>query len=121
MGQLWVTAILITFVSYISTYSLGKIFAKEHGYEVSANQELIAIGSANLLSSFFLCYPCSGSLARSAVMNRVGARTQLASIVSSILLILFLLFFSSYLRTLPMVKKIQAIMTYLFLIFLYLI
>ncbi|XP_075676270.1 sulfate transporter-like isoform X2 [Dermatophagoides pteronyssinus] len=102
MGQLWVTAILITFVSYISTYSLGKIFAKEHGYEVSANQELIAIGSANLLSSFFLCYPCSGSLARSAVMNRVGARTQLASIVSSILLILFLLFFSSYLRTLPM-------------------
>lgn len=102
--KLWASAILISLVSFISTFSLGKTFAKEHGYEVSANQELIALGTANIFSSFFLCYPCSGSLARSAVMNRVGTRTQLATIISSTLLVLFLLFFSSYLRTLPMVR-----------------
>lgn len=79
------------------------MFAKRHGYEVRPNQELLALGTANIVGSFLLCYPCSGSLSRSAVQDRVGGRTQLASLISSALVVVFILYLSTYLETLPKV------------------
>lgn len=102
--RLLTSAILIAFVSYVVTYSLGKMYAKKHGnYEVSENQELIALGACNVFSSFFLCFPCSGSLARSAVQERVGGKTQLTSLVSVAFIVIFITNFSSYLTALPQV------------------
>lgn len=98
-------AFVIAFIAYVTTYSLGKIFAKKHGnYHVSSNQELIALGTANIVGSFLQCFPCSGSLARSAVQDRLG-RTQIASLVSVTLIVTFLLFFSRYLAALPQVRS----------------
>lgn len=101
-------AFIVAFVAYVTTFSLGKIFAKKHGYQVSSNQELIALGSANIFSSFFLCYPCSGSLGRSVVQERVGGHTQVTSIVSMSIIIVFLLFLSRYLATLPQVSSVRS-------------
>ena len=102
--KLVTSAILIAFISYVSTYSLGKMYGKKHGYVVSENQELIALGTCNVVSSFLLCFPCSGSLARSAVQERVGGKTQITSLVSASFIVIFILFFSSYLKTLPQVN-----------------
>ena len=102
--HLFSSALLLAFVIYVSTYSLEKMFANKHGYKIHANQELIALGTANMVSSFFMCYPCSGSLSRSAVQDKVGGKTQLASLISSVLVILFILFLSTYLETLPKVS-----------------
>jgi len=102
--KLITSAIMVSFICYTSTWSLQKMFAKEHGYEVHPNQELIAMGLANVGSSFFLCFPCAGSLARSAVQNKVGGRTQLASLISSVLVIIFILFLTPLLATLPNVS-----------------
>lgn len=122
LPKMYSSAILIAFVSFISTFSLGKMFANEHGYQISANQELLALGAANTLSAFFLCYPCSGSLSRSAVQNKVGGRTQLASVVSCAFLVVFILYFSTYLETLPKVRlflnEIFKIIIFCFLIYL---
>lgn len=40
-----------------------------------ASKELIACGSANILGSFFSCFPVSGSLSRSVIQESI-ARTQ---------------------------------------------
>lgn len=71
MPSLFSSALILSFVIYVSTYSLEKNYAKKHGYEVRPNQELLALGTANIVSSFFLCYPASGSLSRSAVQDKV--------------------------------------------------
>lgn len=118
-GQLATSALLLAFICYASTYSLEKMYAAKHGYEVAPNQELLAMGVANFFSSFFLCYPCAGSLARSAVQDKVGGRTQLASLISSGLLLLFILTLSRFLETLPKVcnilKKLKNIIFLKFL------
>lgn len=48
----------------------------------SATQELRGLGLANLMGAAFNCYTTTGSFSRSAIMNDVGAKTQLAGIVS---------------------------------------
>ncbi|KAH9409972.1 hypothetical protein TYRP_009720 [Tyrophagus putrescentiae] len=68
--KLATSALLLAFICYASTYSLEKLYAAKHGYEVAPNQELLAMGVANSVSSFFGCYPCAGSLARSAVQDK---------------------------------------------------
>jgi hypothetical protein len=48
----------------------------------SATQELRGLGLANLVGAAFNCYTTTGSFSRSAVMNDVGAKTQLAGVTS---------------------------------------
>ena len=103
--QLFTSAILLAFVIYVTTYSLEKIFAAKHEYKISANNELLALGTANIVSSFLMCYPCSGSLSRSTVQDKVGGKTQLATLISSILILVFILFLSTYLETIPKVRN----------------
>ena len=109
MPQLLTSALLLSFVIYVVTYSLAKMFAAKHGYEVNANQELLALGTANIISAFLLCYPCSGSLSRSAVQDKLGGKSQMASLISSALVIIFLLYLSTYLETLPKVSGRVAV------------
>lgn len=51
----------------------------------SATQELRGLGLANLVGAAFNCYTTTGSFSRSAIMNDVGAKTQLAGITSGLL------------------------------------
>src|SRR6185369_7456584 len=69
-----------------------KTYATKHNYAVSPNRELVALGAANLIGSFFQCIPAYGGMARSSINDRAGARTQLAGLVSA-LFMLFCLFF----------------------------
>lgn len=48
----------------------------------SPTQELQGLGIANLMGAAFNCYTTTGSFSRSAVMDSVGACTQLAGIIS---------------------------------------
>lgn len=59
-------------VGYVITVSLGKIFARRFSYSIDDNQELIAMGAANLMGAFFSCYPPAGSLGRSALVANCG-------------------------------------------------
>ena len=101
--------VAIAIVSFTVCASLGKIYAKEHKYKVIPNQELIAMGSANIFSSFFFCFPCSSSLSRSAVQSIAGGRTHIASLVSCLLILIVLLFLAPLLYHLP--KCILAVVT----------
>ena len=52
--------------------SLGKIFARRFNYTLGDNQELVAMGGAGIVGSFFSCYPPAGSLSRTALAASCG-------------------------------------------------
>lgn len=101
------TAVLIAFIIYATTYSLETIYAQKHGYELDPNEELAAIGLANMGSSFFGCFPATGALARTAVQEKVGAKSQFAGLVASGGIVVFILFLTPLLRPLPKVSSLN--------------
>lgn len=94
-------AITIALVSFMETISAGKQFARTHGYDLAPNRELIGIGAANITGSFFGGYPVAGGLSRSVVNDQAGAKTQLASFVTSGTVALSLILFTPWFALVP--------------------
>jgi sulfate permease, SulP family len=88
-------------LSYIESVSAARTFAAKYGYKLDVRQELLGLGSANLLVAFGHGYPVGGGLSQSAVNEKAGARTPLALVFASITLTLCLLFFTGFLKNLP--------------------
>ncbi|CAG2163965.1 unnamed protein product [Oppiella nova] len=101
VGDVLVDCVIIGIVTFAVSLSLAKISAKNHKYDVDANQELIALGSANLVSSFFLAYPASAALSRSTIQDKIGGKTQIAGIVSCLVILCVLLLLAPFLYHLP--------------------
>jgi sulfate permease, SulP family len=99
--QLLPLALTMALVGFAQTISVGKSLGNKHGYDVDANQELTALGLANLSSSVSQGYTVSGSLARSALNASSGATTPLAAIVCALCVALTTLFFTPLFRYLP--------------------
>lgn len=62
-------------------------FFTANGKSVDATQELFAIGTSNIVNSFFQGYPGTGSLSRGAVNNASGVRTPMGGLYTGILVI----------------------------------
>jgi len=96
------TAIAIALVSYMESFAVAKAIRKKHkNYQISANQELIGLGMANLAGSLFSSYPVTGGFSRTAVNDQAGAQTGIAAIISGLLIILTLLFLTPLFYYLP--------------------
>ncbi|CAF1544697.1 unnamed protein product, partial [Adineta steineri] len=102
IDKLIVPAITIAAVSLSISISMAKMFSRKHGYKVSSNQELLAYGMANVISSFFKCYPSAGSLSRSVVQEGSGGKTLLIGGFSSIVLGSVIIALTPLFRSLPM-------------------
>lgn len=101
-SNLFPMAITIALIGYMEAISIGKVLEEKTREEtIDANQELIALGSANVLGSFFQGFPITASMSRTAVNNESGARTPVASVISVLLVILTLLFFTPMFYYLP--------------------
>ncbi|NXO41893.1 S26A2 protein, partial [Locustella ochotensis] len=87
-------ALPIAVIGFAMTVSLAEIFGKKHGYAVSANQEMIAIGLCNLIPSFFYCFASSAALTKTLLKESTGSQTQVSGLVTSLVLLLVLLWIS---------------------------
>jgi len=97
------TAITIALVGYMESIAVAKsIQERRKNYELDYNQELIALGLANIFGSLFQSYPTTGGFSRTAVNDQAGAKSGIASIISGILIITTLLFLTKYFYNLPM-------------------
>jgi SulP family sulfate permease len=96
-------AIGIAFLAYTEGVLLARAFGTLNGYEIDANQELSALGAANLCNGLFQGFAVTGSQARTAVNDSARAKTQLASFVMAGCTALFLLFLTPVLAEMPMV------------------
>lgn len=94
-------AVVIAFTAFLVSMSMARIFGAKHDYPVDANQELIALGSANFLGGIFGAFPVSGSFSRSAVVSSLGGRTPMHGIVQAAVIMLVLLWLTPLFRTLP--------------------
>jgi SulP family sulfate permease len=69
-------ALTLAVIGYVEMISITKeLEEQEEKYSLKPNRELIALGTANLVGSFFQSYPVSASFSRSAVKFQSGAKT----------------------------------------------
>lgn len=93
--------LVIALVSYMESIAVAKAIANKRGYKVDANQELIALGGANIGGAFFQSFPTTGGFSRTAVNDQAGAATTIASVISAVLIGLTVLFLTPLFYYLP--------------------
>jgi sulfate permease, SulP family len=94
-------AFTLAIISFVESYSISKALESSKGEQLNANQELLALGAANVVGSLFQSYPVSSGFSRSAVNAQSGANTPLAMLISALVVVLALLFFTSVFYFLP--------------------
>lgn len=95
-------AATLALIAFMEAYSVAKALSQKRGdHEVSANQELRALGAANVLGALFGAYPSTGGFSRSAVNDRAGARTGMSALISAAVVALALTFLTPLFRALP--------------------
>lgn len=79
------SSLAIALVSFVESVAIAKVLAAKRRERIEANQELIGLGLANVAGAFTGANPVCGGFARSAVNFQSGARTQVAAIITAIL------------------------------------
>lgn len=100
--ELLPSALLLAFVVFVSGHSSARVLAQRRGERVDDGRELLGQGLANLASALSAGLPVSGGLSRSALNHAAGARSQLAGVVTALLLALALLAPTGWLSLLPL-------------------
>ena len=93
--------LVIALVSYMESIAVAKAIATKHGYKIDANQELVALGSANIGGAFFQSFPTTGGFSRTAVNDQSGANSTIASLISAAIVALTVLFLTPLFYYLP--------------------
>lgn len=93
--NLFPIALTISIVAFTEAISISKGLAEKNKlYNLNPNQELLALGSANIFGSFFQSYPTTGGFSRTAVNSQAKAKTGVASLICALLIALTLSFFT---------------------------
>ncbi|XP_049423332.1 prestin isoform X2 [Epinephelus fuscoguttatus] len=100
----------VAIVGFSMGISLAKIFALKHGYSVDGNQELIAIGLCNFISSFFSTFAITCSMSRSLVQESTGGKTQIAGLLASLMVLLVVVAIGFVFQPLPQTALAAIIM-----------
>ena len=99
--QLWPVAIGIALMSFTETVAVGRAFAAAGEPRPDADQELRALGLANIVGSMFHAMPAGGGTSQTAVNCRSGARTQVSELVTVVMAVLAVLFLAPLIRLMP--------------------
>ena len=101
LGSIAPSLLILIAISYVGSVSIAKSLASRQREKVDADQELIALGAANVAAAFTGGLPVSGSFARSAVNVASGAVTQLSAVFAALVIGCALLFFTPLFYYLP--------------------
>ena len=96
-----VGGIAVALVSFADTSVLSRTYAARMRTPVDPNQEMLALGAANLTSAFFQGFPITSSSSRTPVAEAAGARTQLTGVVGALAIALLLVVAPELLQNLP--------------------
>ncbi|MEM6773906.1 MAG: sulfate permease [Pseudomonadota bacterium] len=100
-SELAVSALLISVIGFIESVSVGRTLAAKRRQRIDANQELIALGAANVAAGVSGGFPVTGGFSRSVVNFDAGAQTQLASVLTAVGIALAALLLTPALYYLP--------------------
>ena len=108
--QLLPGAAMITMVSFVESISIAQATAFQQRSKLNSNQELIALGLANISAGVSASFPVTGSLSRTVVNADAGARTPMAGVLSSIFIVVVSLYFTGVFKELPLAILAATIM-----------
>lgn len=100
-GYLLLPAFMIALLSFVEAFSIAKAVASKTRQHLSADQEMVGKGLANVVAGVTQGYAVSGSFSRTAVAFDAGAKTGFAAIVSGVIVGITLLFLTPLLYHLP--------------------
>lgn len=89
---------LVTFSSMMLT---SRSFASKNRYDVDADKEFAALGTANIASALSQGFAVSGADSRTAMSDATGGRTQVTGLIAAAIIAVVLLFFTEPLRHVP--------------------
>uniref|UniRef100_A0A669P029 Solute carrier family 26 member 3 n=1 Tax=Phasianus colchicus TaxID=9054 RepID=A0A669P029_PHACC len=98
--------ISIAIVGFAVAFSVAKVYSIKHDYPIDGNQELIAFGLGNILGGSFKGFASSTALSRSGVQESTGGKTQIAGIISAIIVLIVILAIGFLLE--PLQKSVLA-------------
>lgn len=99
--KLWPSALGIALMSFVETAAAGRAFALAGEPRPKANQELVALGAANLAGSLFQIMPAGGGTSQTAVNRGAGAQSQVAGLVTAAVVVATLLFLAPVFSLMP--------------------
>ncbi len=98
---MWPGALGLALMSFTESIAAGRAFVQHNDPRPAPNQELIALGAANLAGAFFHCFPAGGGTSQTAVNSRAGARSQVAELVTVAIVVATLFFLAPLISLLP--------------------
>jgi MFS superfamily sulfate permease-like transporter len=101
LGTLWPAALGIALMSFVESIAAARAFTQHDDPPVDADQELFALGVANLAGSFTQAYPAGGGTSQTAVNDQAGAKSQIAEVVTSAVVVVTLLFLAPLIGLMP--------------------
>lgn len=111
LGRLTLSAFAVALVAFADTSVLSRSYATRLRQSVDQDQELLALGAANLASGLFQGFPLSSSSSRTPVAESAGARTQLTGVVAAGALALVLVLGTGLTKNLPHTALAAVVMT----------
>lgn len=112
------TALAVAMVVFMESTAVSRAIRSKHqDYNIVPNRELMSLGLANLASGLLQSIPVTGGMSRSTVNDQAGARTGLSTIISSVLIVLTLLFLTSFFYFLPKAVLAGVILVAVFQLF----
>ncbi|BBV01465.1 sodium-independent anion transporter [Providencia rettgeri] len=102
LRDLVIPSLNLAVISFVSFMMTARSFASKNGYTVDADQELRALGMANIASAFGQGFAVSAASSRTAVNDMMGGKTQLVSLVAAVTILAVLLFSMNLLEYIPM-------------------
>ncbi len=101
LPALLASALGIAIVGYSDNVLTARCFAARHHDKIDANQELLALGLANLGAGLMQGFPVSSSGSRTVIGDNLGSKTQLFSLVAMGVVIAVLLWLRPVLSLFP--------------------
>jgi high affinity sulfate transporter 1 len=111
LGALFSGALGIALVAVADTTVLSQSLAAQRGETVDPNQELRALGAANLATGLFQGFAISSSASRTPVAVAAGARSQLTPLVGAVAIAVLLVAAPGALKDLPLPMLAAIVIT----------
>jgi MFS superfamily sulfate permease-like transporter len=112
--QMWPAAAGIALMSFTETIAAARAFRAPGEPPPEPNQELLAVGLANVAGGFLGAMPAGGGTTQTAVNRKAGAKTQVAELVTAASALATLLLFAPVIALMPQAALAAVVVAYSF-------
>jgi high affinity sulfate transporter 1 len=110
--ELWPAAAGIALMSFTETIAAARAFANQRDPRPDSNQELVALGAANVVGGLFGAMPSGGGTSQTAVNASAGARTQVSALATAAMAVATMLFLAPVMGAMPNATLAAVVIAY---------